>query len=369
MDGKIKVGVIGATGAVGQRFVQLLANHPWFELTELAASDRSAGKPYGEACRWVLPEAMPEAARGMIVRELTTDLDCEVVFSALPGDIAGPTEEELAAAGYIVCSNASAHRMDPDVPLLIPEVNPEHLGLLEVQRRRRGWRGAIVTNPNCTATGLAAALKPLHDAFGLRRVFVVSMQAISGAGYPGLASLDIVDNLIPYIGGEESKLETEPRKMLGRWDGDRILEADFRISAHCNRVAVREGHTECVSVELARRATAEEVIAAWREYKGLPQQLGLPTAPEKFIEVRSEPDRPQPLRDRDAGRGMTTTVGRLRPCSLLDWKFVLLSHNTLRGAAGASVLNAELMAVQGYFSRRPEHLGEGSRPHSGSTNR
>ncbi len=350
---KIKVGVIGATGAVGQRFVQLLAEHPWFALTELAASDRSAGKTYGEATNWLLPEPMPEAVRGMTVREIAPNLDCEIVFSALPGDIAGPIEEELAAAGYVVCSNASAFRMAPDVPLLIPEVNPEHLGLLAAQRQRRGWRGCIVTNPNCTATGLVAALKPLHDAFGLRRVFVVSMQAISGAGYPGVASLDIVDNVIPYIGGEESKMETEPRKMLGQWDGDHIVEADIRISAHCNRVAVREGHTECVSVEFARKATAEEIVAAWQEYRGLPQRLGLPTAPEKFIDVRPEQNRPQPLRDRDAGRGMTTTVGRLRPCPLLDWKFVLLSHNTLRGAAGGSVLNAELMAAQGYLSRRP----------------
>ena len=350
--GKIRVGVLGATGAVGQRFIQVLANHPWFEVSVLAASHRSAGKRFADACHWYLDEPMPAAVRTMTLEPGQPGMDCEILFSALPNNIAQDLEPTLAAAGYAVYSNAGSHRAEPDVPLLIPEVNPQHAALIETQRTRRGWRGFIVTNPNCTATHLTCALKPLHDAFGLRRVFVVSMQAVSGAGYPGVSALDITDNVIPYIGNEEDKVQTEPLKMLGLYAVDGIMPANFRISAHCNRVPTRDGHLECVSVELDRPATEVEMVSAWENFRGLPQQLGLPTAPAHFIEVRAEADRPQPRRDRLAGNGMTTSVGRLRPCELLSYKFVLLGHNTLRGAAGGSVLNAELMVAQGYFGER-----------------
>ncbi len=350
--GKIRVGILGATGAVGQRFIQVLANHPWFEITVLASSLRSAGKRFEDACHWYLDEPMPTAVRAITLQQGQPGMDCEILFSALPNNMAQELEPALAAAGYAVFSNASAHRADSDVPLLIPEVNPQHAALVENQRRQRGWRGFIATNPNCTATHLTCALKPLYDAFGLRRVFVVSMQATSGAGYPGVSALDITDNVIPYIGGEEDKLQSEPLKMLGRYAVDTVTPANFRISAHCNRVPTRDGHLECVSVEFDRPAVETEIVSAWENFRGLPQQLGLPTAPAHFIEVRSEADRPQPRRDRLAGNGMTTSVGRLRPCELLSYKFVLLGHNTLRGAAGGSVLNAELMVAQGYFGER-----------------
>jgi aspartate-semialdehyde dehydrogenase len=350
--GKIRVGVLGATGAVGQRFVSLLAEHPWFDLRVLAASSRSAGRRYVDACRWYLDEPMPARVREMTLQYGEPGIDCEILFSALPNSIAGPLEETLAAAGYAVYSNAGSHRQDPDVPLLIPEVNPEHTALIGHQRQHRGWPGFIVTNPNCTATHLTCALKPLHDAFGLRRVFVVSMQAVSGAGYPGVSALDITDNVIPYISNEEDKVQSEPCKMLGTFRGDHIEEINLRISAHCNRVQTRDAHLECVSVELGRPASAAEVQTAWEQFEGLPQRLALPSAPAHFIEVRAEPDRPQPRRDRHAGQGMTTSVGRLRACELLDYKFALLGHNTIRGAAGGSVLNAELMVAQGYFGAR-----------------
>ncbi len=353
LSGKIRVGVLGATGAVGQRFIQLLANHPWFELSVLAGSSRTAGQRFGDACRWYLDEPLPDSVRQMTLQEGRPGLDCEILFSALPNSIAHELEPVLAAAGYAVFSNAGAHRAAPDVPLLIPEVNPEHAGLVEIQRKQRGWAGFIVTNPNCTATHLTCALKPLYDAFGLRRLFVVSMQAVSGAGYPGVSALDITDNVIPYIGGnEEEKVRSEPLKMLGLYAVDHIVPANFTISAHCNRVPTRDGHLECVSVEFDRPAAPADIIAAWEGYRGLPQRLGLPTAPAHFITVRPETDRPQPRRDRLAGHGMTTSVGRLRPCELLGHKFVLLGHNTLRGAAGGSVLNAELMIAQGYFGAR-----------------
>jgi len=348
MAKRVRVGVLGATGAVGQRFVEALADHPWFELTALAASSQSAGKRYGDACRWLLSADMPPGVADMVVQDSVPGLDCDIVFSALPGEQAGATEEAFAAAGYGVFSNASAHRADPDVPLLIPEVNPEHLALLEAQRANRGWsKGFIVTNPNCTAVMLTMALAPLHAAFGLKAVLVTTMQGLSGAGYPGVPSLDAVDNVIPYIGGEEDKVASEPRKMLGRVQDGRVAYADFVVSPHCNRVSTREGHLETVSVALRRSATPEEVIAAWRAWQPLPQQLRLPTAPHPPLVVRSEPDRPQTRLDRDAGRGMAVTVGRVRSCEVLDIKFVVLGHNTIRGAAGASVLNAELMLAQG----------------------
>ncbi len=349
---KIPVGVLGATGAVGQRFVELLVDHPWFELTALTASDVSAGKRYGDACRWLLSADMPAGVADMVVQETAPGIECAIVFSALPGDRAGEIEEAFAAAGYGVFSNASAHRQDVDVPLLIPEVNPDHLALLEVQRARRGWqRGFIVTNPNCTAVMLTMALAPLHAAFGLKAVLVTTMQGLSGAGYPGVPSLDALDNVIPYIGGEEDKVANEPRKMLGRLVDGAIQYADFVISPHCNRVSTREGHLETVSVSLRQKATLDEVVAAWRAWNPLPQQLNLPTAPHPPLIVRSEPDRPQTRLDRDAGKGMAVTIGRVRPCEVLDVKFVLLGHNTIRGAAGASILNAELMKAQGLLDR------------------
>lgn len=349
---KIPVGVLGATGAVGQRFVELLVDHPWFELAALTASDASAGKRYRDACRWLLSADMPATVADMVVQETSPGVECDIVFSALPGDRAGEVEEAFAAAGYGVFSNASAHRQDIDVPLLIPEVNPDHLALLEVQRARRGWkRGFIVTNPNCTAVMLTMALAPLHATFGLKAVLVTTMQGLSGAGYPGVPSLDALDNVIPYIGGEEDKVASEPRKMLGRLVDGVIQYADFVISPHCNRVSAREGHLETVSVSFQQKASLEEVVAAWRTWNPLPQQLNLPTAPHPPLIVRSEPDRPQTRLDRDAGKGMAVTIGRVRPCEVLDVKFVLLGHNTIRGAAGASILNAELMKAQGLLDR------------------
>jgi len=344
---KIKVGILGATGMVGQQFVRLLDGHPWFEVAALAASGRSEGRPYGEVCRWRVSADMPAAVREMQVRPCDPDAmsDCELIFSALPGDVAGPIEEAFAAAGYFVSSNASSHRMTPDVPLLVPEVNPDHLALIAVQRRRRGWRrGFIVTNPNCTVNALVLALKPLHDRFGLKTVMVATMQALSGAGYPGVPSLDSLDNVIPYIAGEEPKVEREPLKLLGRLEGEQVKEATFRISAQCHRVATRDGHLESVAIAFERPATVEEVTEALREFSGLPQELGLPSAL-----VREEPDRPQPYLDRDAGGGMAVVVGRVRRCPVLDVKFTLLGHNTVRGAAGAAILNAELLAKQGYL--------------------
>ncbi len=347
---KTRVGILGATGMVGQRFIQLLMGHPWFEVTTLAASDRSVGFPYERACHWVLDTEMPDEVKEMTVEKCEPGLDCQLVFSALPGgEVAGPIEENFAAAGYAVCSNASSHRQDADVPLLIPEVNPDHLALIERQRQARGWSGFIVTNPNCSATALVLALKPLQKAFGLRKVWVSTMQAISGAGYPGVVGLDILDNVLPYIGGEEEKVEREPLKLLGELDGDRVREAELTVSAQCNRVHVMDSHLECVSVELGRRAEPEEVVKALETFESLPQELNLPHAPHPPIVVRREHDRPQPRRDRDNGGGMAVTVGRLRPCSLLDYKFLVLGHNTVRGAAGGAILNAELLKAQGYL--------------------
>jgi aspartate-semialdehyde dehydrogenase len=295
---------------------------------------------------------MPPGLADWTVQETAPTIDCELVFSALPTEQAGPVEEAFAAAGYGVFSNASPHRQDPDVPLLIPEVNPDHLGLLETQRARRSWqRGFIVTNPNCTAVMLTMALAPIYAAFGLRSVLVSTMQGLSGAGYPGVPSLDALDNVIPFIGGEEDKVVVEPRKMLGKLRNGAIEFAGFAISAHCNRVPAREGHLETVSIALERPATPEQIIQAWQEWRPIPQQLNLPTAPQPAIVVRSERDRPQTRLDRDAGRGMAVSVGRVRPCEVLDIKFVILGHNTIRGAAGASVLNAELMLAQGLLNR------------------
>jgi aspartate-semialdehyde dehydrogenase len=360
---KIKVGVLGATGAVGQRFVQLLENHPWFEITALCASDRNAGKRYGDACRWNLRGDMPAAVRDIVLQECEPGPDCKIAFSALPAEIAGEVEEEFAAAGYIVCSNSRNHRYDADVPLLIPEVNPEHLALIDVQRRKRGWEGYITTNPNCSTTHLVSALHPLHVRFGVKKVFVVTMQAVSGAGYPGVSSMDILDNVVPYIGGEEEKMEQkEPQKLLGEFDGSGIRYADMVISAHCNRVPVRNGHLEAVSVEFEVKPTEAQIIEAWQSYQPLAQQLKLPSAPQPAIIYDARRDRPQPRLDRLAGSvpGMATVVGRLRPDPLLHYKFMALGHNTIRGAAGGSLLNAELLVAQGYVSPQPELAAAGA---------
>jgi aspartate-semialdehyde dehydrogenase len=347
-DGRIPVAVLGATGNVGQRFVQLLECHPWFRVAELVASERSAGKTYREATDWRLSATMPESAAGLMVQGYDADLQSPVVFSGLPGEVAGEIEQRLAARGHAVLSNTSTHRMEPDVPLLIPEVNADHARAIETQRKNRGWSGYIVTNPNCSTIHLVLALKPLHDAYGLEGVLATTLQAVSGAGYPGVPSLDMIDNVVPYIGGEEEKIEVEAQKLLGGYDPAQGFQpADVVLSAHCNRVPVRDGHTECVSVKLANPATPEEIIETFESFRGRPQELGLPSAPPQPVIVRREPNRPQPVFDRDDAKGMASIVGRVRPCPLLGSKFVVLGHNTVRGAAGASVLNAELFKVDG----------------------
>jgi len=347
---KIKVGILGATGMVGQRFIQLLENHPWFEISALAASERSAGKTYQESMvgRWKLETPIPQDVAGMEVKECTPDLDCRVVFSALDSSVAGPLEEEFARAGFVVSSNSKNHRMDDDVPLLIPEINGDHLEIISAQKKRIGANGFIVTNPNCSTIGLVMGVAPLHKKYGVTKIVVTTMQALSGAGYPGVASLDILDNVVPYIGGEEDKLETEPQKILGTVKNNRFVMADMLISASCNRVNVKDGHLETVSVEMKAKPSREELIATLRTYNPL-TGLDLPFAPPQPIVVREENDRPQPRFDRDEGKGMACVVGRIRKCSILDYKFLVLSHNTIRGAAGAAILNAEYMKVKGYL--------------------
>ncbi len=345
---KIPVAVLGATGSVGQRFVQLLDGHPWFEVVALTGSDRSVGRPYGEACHWVLAEPMPVWARPLLVEPTQPEsIPARLAFSALPADLATELEPRFAQAGVTVCSNASAFRRETDVPILLPEVNADHASLVEQQRSGRGWRGCIVTNPNCTSTGLTVALKALQDSFGLRRAVVVSLQALSGAGYPGVASLDILDNVIPYIKGEETKVEWEPRKMLGEVQSGTLKLADFLVSAHTNRVAVSDGHLVCASVELGAPASVEQAVQALSAYQAPPVSRNLPSAPQPAILVRDEADRPQPRLDRQAGKGMTTVVGRIRPDPIFHLKFVVLSHNTIRGAAGGSIYNAELLVKMG----------------------
>lgn len=350
MTRKFRVGILGATGTVGQRFIQLLEHHPQFEITTLAASDRSQGKPYSEACSWRLAGELPQSVAKLAVQAPEPPLDCELIFSSLPGEIARTTEGRFAAAGYPVISNSSAYRMDADVPLLIPEVNPEHLSLLETQRKEFAQGGFIVTNPNCSTIMLALALAPLHTQFTVEAVVVTTLQALSGAGYPGVASLDILDNVLPFISGEEEKIEQETTKILGTSVGNQIEHAKIRVSAQCNRVNVVDGHFASVRVKLGRSASLNEVHEAFVSYESLPQQLGLHSAPAKPIVVRDEPDRPQPKLDRDAGEGMTITIGRLQPDAVLDYRFVVLSHNTLRGAAGAAVLNAELLVAKGLLA-------------------
>ncbi len=344
MGKKYRVGILGATGTVGQRFIQLLQGHPQFEITALAASDRSAGKPYAEACAWKLAGAIPENVREIAVMPIEPPLDCDIVFSSLPSTVARETEEAFARAGYPVISNSSSYRMDEDVPLLIPEINADHLGLLETQRQKRGFsKGFIVTNPNCAVMSFAPPLAALHRKFGIESVVVTTMQAISGAGYPGVSSMDITDNVLPYIAGEEPKVETEAQKILGTFSNGSIEKADFTVSAQCFRVNVLDGHTASVRVDLKRTATLEDVIAAMTEFPS----LSLHSSPEKFIEFTDEPSRPQPRLDRDNGNGMTVTVGRVFPDNVFDYRFVALSHNTVRGAAGSAILNAELLIDKG----------------------
>jgi len=350
---RLRAGVLGATGMVGQRLVNMLANHPWFELADLAASERSSGKKYADVVKWHLDRPVPEAACDLVVKDLVPNLDCDFVFSALDSSVAGSAEEEFARAGYPVLSNSKNHRMDEDVPLLIPEVNALHLDAIRVQQKNRGYEGGfIVTNPNCSTAGLVLVLKPLADAFGLEKIFVVTMQAVSGAGYPGVASLDILGNIVPFISGEEEKMESEPQKLLGKWDGSRFVEAGLGISAHCNRVPVRDGHTECVSLSLKKIASIREVAEVLRDFAVDEELASLPTAVRNPIVVLEEENRPQPKRDAEAGHGMAAVVGRIRECSLLDVKLTLLSHNLVRGAAGAAVLNAELLAARGYLQHR-----------------
>jgi aspartate-semialdehyde dehydrogenase len=343
---KIEVGILGATGTVGQRFIQLLEDHPWFEVKWLAASDRSAGKRYRDATSWQLEGAPPANVADATVDEGVPGRGPKLVFSSMASNLAGEIEREFAAAGHIVVSNSSHYRMAEDVPLLIPEVNPGHLGLLPLQRRGRGWTGAIVTNPNCAAVGLAMAMAPLKQ-FGLMNAMVTTFQAVSGAGYPGVPSLDALGNVIPYIGGEEEKVESEPQKILGDLVGDRIEPLPMAISASCHRVPAVDGHMVAVSLEFERKPTREELVAALEGFRGLPQERELPTAPRRPIHVMAAPDRPQTRKDAGLEKGMATPVGRIRECPVLHWKMVALSHNTLRGAAGAAVLNAELMQSEG----------------------
>ena len=347
---QIPVAVLGATGSVGQRFVSLLENHPWFKVMALAASDRSVGQKYSQAARWVLDDPMPAYARDMVVVPASTDcIDAQIVFSALHTEVANEVEPQFAQAGAAVCSNASSYRRGVDVPLLLPEINADHVQLVKHQRASRGWSGCIVTNPNCTSTGLTIALKALDNAFGVKQVIAVSLQALSGAGYPGVPSLDIMDNIIPNVanGGEEEKVEWEPRKMLGTLNENKIEMADITFSAHTNRVAVIDGHTVCASVKLEEAVEPEAAIQALREFTSHHSARDLPSSPRPVIEVREEADRPQPRLDRLAGKGMTTVVGRVRRDPILDLKFVVLSHNTIRGAAGASIYNAELLVNEG----------------------
>jgi len=346
---KLEVGILGATGMVGQRFVSLLEHHPWFEVRWLAASERSAGRTYAEACNWRLPEPLPKTARDLPVHECKPCHAPQLVFASLDSKVAGEVEKEFAQAGHVVVSNSSNHRMDVDVPLLIPEVNPDHLALVRIQRKQRGWKGMIVTNPNCTAVGLVMSLAPLEKAFGLEKVLMTSMQAVSGAGYPGVPTLDILGNIIPHISGEEEKVERETRKLLGKLTEGHVEPGDFVVSAHCNRVPVEDGHMESISVSLRSKTSLEDLIKAWRKFRSVPQERDLPSAPKHPIIVREERDRPQPKFDVNAEHGMATVIGRVRPCPVLQFKYTALSHNTIRGAAGAALLNAELMKAEGYL--------------------
>ena len=350
MTQKRKVAILGATGAVGQRYIQLLQGHPWFEIEVLAASERSAGKKYKDACNWVMESDLPKEIGNMTVADANVESvekagDVDLIFTSLPGDLAGPVEEQFAAI-YPVFSKASAHRMEKDVPLLIPEVNPDHLKLIPIQQKNRGWKGFISTDPNCSTIQMAITLKPLLQ-FGLSQVMVTTMQALSGAGYPGVPSLDILDNVVPYIGKEEEKMECESNKILGTFDGKTVINANFAVSASCNRVHVKDGHLESVYVKLDQQPSLAQVEEAFVNFKGEPQELKLPSAPERPIVVRKEANRPQPRFDRDAGNGMSVTVGRIRSDPILTMKYMCLGHNTIRGAAGGGILSAEFAVSKG----------------------
>jgi aspartate-semialdehyde dehydrogenase len=345
-ENRIPVGILGATGMVGQQFVKFLQNHPWFEIAWLGASDRSAGKPYREATSWRLDGAMPASVHHLEVRECKPAAAPRLVFSAMDASVATEIEREFAQAGHVIVSNSRNHRMEPDVPLLIPEINPDHLKIIPHQQRQRGWKGQIATNPNCSTVVLAMALAPLKE-FGITRAIATTMQAISGAGYPGVASMDINANVIPFIGGEEEKMQQETQKILGDFTGEGLRPLDARVSAHCNRVPVVDGHTVTVSVEFERKPTKDDIIRALVNYRSVPQERKLPSAPPQPVIYMEENDRPQPRRDAERERGMAVFVGRLRECPVLHYKFVALGHNTIRGAAGAAVLNAELMYSEG----------------------
>ncbi len=341
------VAVLGATGTVGQRFITLVADHPWFKLTALTTSERNAGKRYADAVHWHLPVPMPESVVDMTLEATRPDLGADLCFSALPSDAAEEHEAALAKAGHHVFSNASTHRMDADVPNLLAEVNFEHVKALATQREARGWSGSIVTNGNCTAIHLTLAIAPLQRDFGIEQLVVTTMQSISGAGYPGVPSLDVLDNVVPYIGGEEEKVVEETQKFLGGWSAAAgFTPATFPMSVHCNRVLVRDGHTETVSIGLKDAPSLKAILESFRSFKGRPQELGLPSAPAHPIVLREQQDRPQPLLDRDAEHGMASTIGRIREDPVLGLKFIVVGHNTIRGAAGASVLNAELLVAE-----------------------
>jgi aspartate-semialdehyde dehydrogenase len=347
MTMRIPVAVLGATGTVGQKFVRLLAEHPWFELVAVAASGQSAGRQYGEVVRWRETTPLPGRIADRVVQRCAPPLDAQVVFSALDAEVAGDIEQEFARAGAVVITNTRVHRMDPDVPLVVPEVNARHIDLIDDQRRERRWTGAILANPNCSTAALVVALAPLHAAFGLQKVFVATMQAASGAGYPGVASLDILSNVIPFIGGEEEKMERETAKILGTLGIGRVAPAEFALSAHCNRVPVIDGHMEVVSAGFRQAPSVAAATHALRRFAGPEVVRSLPSSPTPVIEVELRPDRPQPRLDIDRGGGTAVTVGRVRPCTLLDLRFVVLGHNTIRGAAGAGVQIAELLNAEG----------------------
>ena len=349
MERKIPVGILAATGAVGQRFVQHLVDHPWFEIAALTGSERTAGRRYGEGVNWLLDGDPPPQVAGMIVQATAPNLDVQVLFSALPTPQARELEPQFAAAGYTVLTNASPYRMDPYVPLLIPEVNPDHSQLIPYQQEAYGWSGSIVANANCSTTSIVLPMKILHDAYGLEAAVVVTMQAISGAGYPGVASLDIMDNIIPHIGGEDGKLESEPRKLCGTFQDGQIEMADFLVSAQANRVPVIDGHLGSLSVKLRQAASAEEAIALFQSWRPPEICQKLPSMPDPVLIYRPEENRPQPRLDRDAGSGLAWTVGKVRDCPVNDLRFLAIAHNTLRGAASGSVLNAELLTLQGYI--------------------
>jgi aspartate-semialdehyde dehydrogenase len=341
---KIPVAILGATGSVGQKFIELLTNHPWFEITELAASERSANKKYSEATKWVMSSRLKPELAGMEVKLCKPTLNSKLVFSALDASVAGEVETEFANNGYFVISNAKNHRFDEDVPLLIPEVNYNHLEII------KGKNGAIVTNPNCSTIGLTLAIKPLFDAFGIEQLNVVTMQAVSGGGYPGVPSLDILGNVVPFISGEEEKMKTEPLKILGSLKDNKIEHANFTISAQCNRVPVIDGHLETVQIKFKSKPTKNEIIEVWKNFKSLPQKLELPFAPKQPIYYFEEDHLPQPRLNSNLEKGMAVSVGRLREDEIFDYKFVVLSHNTVRGAAGGTLLAAELMKAQNYLN-------------------